>query len=109
MRSFLLLALAVTASALAPTKVAAKKPLLQLQKQGVVAAAAFTTAASNVGMAFAGGQSEGTGLVFGIDDNRELTALALVFGSFFALYFNWAKEQPDSDSDFFGEIDDRRN
>ena len=47
--------------------------------------------------------------MFGIDDGRETTVLALVFGIFFATYYNWAKDQPDSESDFFGEIDDRRN
>ena len=72
-------------------------------QDGAAAAAAFTPFA-----ALAGGQSEGTGLVLGIDDGRETTVLTLVFGSFFWLYYNWAKDQPDSDSDFFAEYDERR-
>ena len=123
-----------------------------MQKQAAVFSAAVTTAASNVGMALAGGQSEGAsssliqaapprrspragmGLPLGIDDSRESTVLALVFGVFFLTYYNWAKDQPDrsasssssslhpfsrllpplvtlpprSDSDFFGEYDERR-
>jgi hypothetical protein len=58
--------------------------------------------------AFAGGQSEGTGLSLGIDDGREGTVILVIFGFFFLVYFNWAKEQPDSDSDFFAEYDERR-
>jgi len=58
--------------------------------------------------AFAGGQSEGTGLSLGIDDGREGTVLTFVFGFFFLVYYNWAKDQPDSDSDFFAEYDERR-
>ena len=49
--------------------------------------------------ALAGGQSEGTGLSLGIDDPREGTVLWVIGGFFFATYYNWAKEQPDSDSD----------
>jgi len=58
--------------------------------------------------AFAGGQSEGTGLSLGIDDGREGTVLTVIFGFFFLVYYNWAKDQPDSDSDFFAEYDERR-
>ena len=32
----------------------------------------------------------------------------MIFGFFFAVYYNWAKMQPDSDSDFFAEYDERR-
>ena len=32
----------------------------------------------------------------------------VIGGFFFATYYNWAKEQPDSDSDFFAEYDERR-
>ena len=58
--------------------------------------------------ALAGGQSEGTGLSLGIDDPREGTVLWVIGGFFFATYANWAKEQPDSDSHFFAEYDERR-
>ena len=107
-KSLLVSAMLVCASALAP---APKQPLSVAPKsatpspvaQFAAAAAAFTPFA-----ALAGGQSEGTGLVLGIDDGRETTVLTLVFGAFFWLYYNWAKDQPDSDSDFFAEYDERR-
>lgn len=106
-KSVLVATLLACSSALAPTqakrtvsapKISAPKPV-----SFAAAAAAFTPFA-----ALAGGQSEGTGLVLGIDDGRETTVLTLVFGSFFWLYYNWAKDQPDSDSDFFAEYDERR-
>jgi hypothetical protein len=98
--------LLASASALAPAPVktvskAAPKPALHYQV--AAAATAFAPLA-----AFAGGQSEGTGLSLGIDDPREATVLTLIGGFFFATYYNWAKEQPDSDSDFFAEYDERR-
>lgn len=70
--------------------------------------AAVSTAMLNAQMAVAGGQSEGMGLPWGIDDDRETLVTVVIFGLFFALYYNWAKDQPDSDSDFFGEYDERR-
>jgi hypothetical protein len=106
-KSVLVATLLACSSALAPTqakrtvsapKISAPKPV-----SFAAAAAAFTPFA-----ALAGGQSEGTGLVLGIDDGRETTVLTLVFGAFFWLYYNWAKDQPDSDSDFFAEYDERR-
>mmetsp|Transcript_22723 Transcript_22723/g.69853 ORF Transcript_22723/g.69853 Transcript_22723/m.69853 type:complete len:108 (+) Transcript_22723:70-393(+) len=80
----------------------------QAAKVAPAVAAAVTVAQTNVGMAVAGGQSEGTGLIFGIDDGRETLVLAVVFFGFFTLYNGWAAGQPDSNSDFFGEYDERR-
>ena len=99
--------LLASAAALAPTPArtavskAAPKPALHYQV--AAAATAFAPLA-----ALAGGQSEGTGLSLGIDDPREGTVLWVIGGFFFATYYNWAKEQPDSDSDFFAEYDERR-
>lgn len=90
----------------APTKVKTFAPNMAVVKPFSLAAAA--TAFSPLA-AFAGGQSEGTGLPLGVDDGREGIALTCVFGFFFATYYNWAKDQPDSESDFFGEYDERRN
>ena len=106
-KALLLASMFACAAALAPTPtktkalsaVAASKAPLSF----AAAAAAFTPFA-----ALAGGQSEGTGLVLGIDDGRETVVLSVVFGAFFTLYYNWAKDQPDSDSDFFAEYDERR-
>lgn len=88
-------------------------PMVQLRQQAAKAApavaAAVTVAQTNVHMAVAGGQSEGTGLIFGIDDGRETLVLAVVFFGFFTLYNGWAAGQPDSNSDFFGEYDERRS
>lgn len=105
-----LLFLAVPAFGLVPpTNHAVKSTQVKsLEKAAATVGAAVTTAAINVNVALAGGQSEGTGLTLGIDDGRETIALFGVFFAFFTLYYNWAKGQPDSDSDFFGEIDDRR-
>ena len=106
-KSVLVATLLACSSALAPTqakrtvsapKISAPKPV-----SFAAAAAAFTPFA-----ALAGGQSEGTGLSLGIDDPREGTVLWVIGGFFFFTYYNWAKEQPDSDSDFFGEYDERR-
>ena len=99
--------LLASAAALAPTPArtavskAAPKPALHYQV--AAAATAFAPLA-----ALAGGQSEGTGLSLGIDDPREGTVLWVIGGFFFFTYYNWAKEQPDSDSDFFAEYDERR-
>ena len=99
--------LLASAAALAPTpartavSTAAPKPALHYQV--AAAATAFAPLA-----ALAGGQSEGTGLSLGIDDPREGTVLWVIGGFFFFTYYNWAKEQPDSDSDFFAEYDERR-
>ena len=93
------------AAALAPTPkthIKATKPAA-LPYQVAAAATAFAPLA-----ALAGGQSEGTGLSLGIDDPREGTVLWVIGGFFFFTYYNWAKEQPDSDSDFFAEYDERR-
>ena len=94
------------AAALAPTPakhiIKASKPAA-LPYQVAAAATAFAPLA-----ALAGGQSEGTGLSLGIDDPREGTVLWVIGGFFFFTYYNWAKEQPDSDSDFFAEYDERR-
>ena len=46
--------------------------------------------------------------MLGVDDGREGIALSCVFLGMFSVYYNWAKEQPDSDSDFFAEYDERR-
>ena len=97
--------LLASAAALAPTPArtavskAAPKPALHYQV--AAAATAFAPLA-----ALAGGQSEGTGLSLGIDDPREGTVLWVIGGFFFFTYYNWAKEQPDSDSDFFAEYDE---
>ena len=32
----------------------------------------------------------------------------VLLGVFLPIFFNWSKDQPDSDSDFFGEYDERR-
>ena len=58
--------------------------------------------------ALAGGQAEGTGLALGIEDVREGYALLGMGGFMFAVFFRWSAEQPDADSDFFGEYDERR-
>lgn len=84
---------------------------LQLPKVNVKpmqVGAAISTAMLNAQMAVAGGQSEGMGLPWGVDDDRETLVTVVIFGLFFTLYYNWAKDQPDSDSDFFGEYDERR-
>jgi len=81
---------------------------LEMPKGFAAASAAVTAATTNM-VANAGGQSEGTGLIFGIDDNRELLVLGVIFFGFFTLYNGWASGQPDSDSDFFGEYDERRS
>ena len=101
-KTFLLASLLVCASALqAPmTKsvapaAAAKAAPVKLFSKVAAAAAAFTPYAAMA-------QSEGTGLMFGIDDQRLQYALILGYGLMFSVYFNWAKDQPDSDSDFFG-------
>ena len=84
------------------------RPAVDAPKIFAAASAAFTAAQANVHMALAGGQSEGTGLILGIDDNREFIVLAIVWFAFTTLYFGWAKDQPDNDSDFFAEYDERR-
>jgi hypothetical protein len=91
------------AAALAPTKTVAPKAKPALHYQLAAAATAFAPIA-----AFAGGQAEGTGLALGIEDEREGIALLCVGGFLFSVFFNWSKDQPDSDSDFFGEYDERR-
>ena len=93
------------AAALAPTPakhVKATKPAA-LPYQVAAAATAFAPLA-----ALAGGQAEGTGLALGIEDVREGYALLGMGGFMFAVFFRWSAEQPDSDSDFFGEYDERR-
>jgi len=35
-------------------------------------------------------------------------ALLGMGGFMFAVFFRWSAEQPDADSDFFGEYDERR-
>merc|ERR1719263_769896 len=96
-KTILLASLLVVASALqAPTAKTVAAPAV------AAAAAAFTPYAAMA-------QSEGMGLMFGIDDQRLQYTLILGYGFMFAIYFNWAKDQPDSDSDFFGEYDKRRN
>mmetsp|Transcript_14151 Transcript_14151/g.43750 ORF Transcript_14151/g.43750 Transcript_14151/m.43750 type:complete len:112 (+) Transcript_14151:90-425(+) len=100
--------LLASASALqpAPKATLAKAPKLSAPKPQYQLAAAATAFAPFA--ALAGGQSEGTGLSLGIDDPREGTVLWAIGGFFFFIYYNWAKEQPDSDSDFFAEYDERR-
>ena len=39
---------------------------------------------------------------------REGYALLGMGGFMFAVFFRWSAEQPDADSDFFGEYDERR-
>ena len=94
------------AAALAPTpakhNIKATKPAA-LPYQVAAAATAFAPLA-----ALAGGQAEGTGLALGIEDVREGYALLGMGGFMFAVFFRWSAEQPDSDSDFFGEYDERR-
>ena len=94
------------AAALAPTPakhhVKATKPAA-LPYQVAAAATAFAPLA-----ALAGGQAEGTGLALGIEDVREGYALLGMGGFMFAVFFRWSAEQPDADSDFFGEYDERR-
>eukprot|EP00629_Pelagomonadales_sp_RCC1024_P002599 CAMPEP_0119266380 /NCGR_PEP_ID=MMETSP1329-20130426/4889_1 /TAXON_ID=114041 /ORGANISM="Genus nov. species nov., Strain RCC1024" /LENGTH=108 /DNA_ID=CAMNT_0007266257 /DNA_START=114 /DNA_END=440 /DNA_ORIENTATION=+ len=106
MFKLMLVSLLAASSALAPApkvaapKIAAAKPQYRL----AAAATAFAPLA-----AFAGGQSEGTGLPLGVDDGREGIALSCVFLGMFSVYYNWAKDQPDSDgSDFFAEYEERR-
>uniref|UniRef100_A0A7S3NIS3 PSII 6.1 kDa protein n=1 Tax=Aureoumbra lagunensis TaxID=44058 RepID=A0A7S3NIS3_9STRA len=107
----LLVALFTSVSAL-QAPVNQQKPVAPATKVNptflVSTGAAVMTAASNVQMAMAGGQSEGMGLTLGIDDPRELVAALAVGTAFWTLYYNWAKDQPDNESDFFGEYDDRR-
>ena len=96
------------AAALAPTPGLAPTPAKQakpaaLPYQVAAAATAFAPLA-----ALAGGQAEGTGLALGIEDVREGYALLGMGGFMFAVFFRWSAEQPDSDSDFFGEYDERR-
>ena len=99
--------LLASAAALAPTPArtavskAAPKPALHYQV--AAAATAFAPLA-----ALAGGQAEGTGLALGIEDVREGYALLGMGGFMFAVFFRWSAEQPDADSDFFGEYDERR-
>ena len=93
------------AAALAPTPskhIKASKPAA-LPYQVAAAATAFAPLA-----ALAGGQAEGTGLALGIEDVREGYALLGMGGFMFAVFFRWSAEQPDADSDFFGEYDERR-
>ena len=93
------------AAALAPTPtkhIKATKPAA-LPYQLAAAATAFAPFA-----ALAGGQAEGTGLALGIEDEREGYALLAVGGFMFTVFFRWSAEQPDSDSDFFAEYDERR-
>ena len=94
------------AAALAPTpakhNIKATKPAA-LPYQVAAAATAFAPLA-----ALAGGQAEGTGLALGIEDVREGYALLGMGGFMFAVFFRWSAEQPDADSDFFGEYDERR-
>ena len=94
------------AAALAPTPtkhhIKASKPAA-LPYQLAAAATAFAPLA-----ALAGGQAEGTGLALGIEDEREGYALLAVGGFMFAVFFRWSAEQPDADSDFFAEYDERR-
>ena len=94
------------AAALAPTPanhiIKASKPAA-LPYQLAAAATAFAPLA-----ALAGGQAEGTGLALGIEDEREGYALLAVGGFMFTVFFRWSAEQPDSDSDFFAEYDERR-
>ena len=93
------------AAALAPTptkSIKATKPAA-LPYQLAAAATAFAPLA-----ALAGGQAEGTGLALGIEDEREGYALLAVGGFMFAVFFRWSAEQPDADSDFFAEYDERR-
>ena len=93
------------AAALAPTPnthIKATKPAA-LPYQVAAAATAFAPLA-----ALAGGQAEGTGLALGIEDVREGYALLGMGGFMFAVFFRWSAEQPDADSDFFGEYDERR-
>ena len=93
------------AAALAPTPkthIKAAKPAA-LPYQVAAAATAFAPLA-----ALAGGQAEGTGLALGIEDVREGYALLGMGGFMFAVFFRWSAEQPDADSDFFGEYDERR-
>ena len=92
------------AAALAPTPkhIKATKPAA-LPYQLAAAATAFAPLA-----ALAGGQAEGTGLALGIEDEREGYALLAVGGFMFAVFFRWSAEQPDADSDFFAEYDERR-
>mmetsp|Transcript_12127 Transcript_12127/g.36042 ORF Transcript_12127/g.36042 Transcript_12127/m.36042 type:complete len:110 (-) Transcript_12127:89-418(-) len=96
------------AAALAPNAARPKVQVAKAPKLGYQVAAA-ATAFTAPAMALAGGQSEGTGLSLGIDDPRESTVLTVIFGFFFAVYYNWAKTQPDSNSDFFAEYDERRS
>ena len=95
------------AAALAPTPtkqhhIKATKPAA-LPYQLAAAATAFAPLA-----ALAGGQAEGTGLALGIEDEREGYALLAVGGFMFTVFFRWSAEQPDADSDFFAEYDERR-
>ena len=107
-KTILLASLLVVASALKAPKTAA--PAAKLLSAAPVAAAnplskvVAAAAAATAGFApyAAMAQSEGTGLMFGIDDQRLQLALVLGYGLMFSIYFNWAKDQPDSDSDFFG-------
>lgn len=101
------LALVPQQNVVVPTKAAPAAPVAGNGFQKAVAAA-VATASVNILPALAGGQAEGTGLTLGIDDSREFYVLAVVFAGFWVLYFNWAKDQPDNDSDFFAEYDERR-
>ena len=102
----LLTLLFASAAALAPTPtkhhIKATKPAA-LPYQLAAAATAFAPLA-----ALAGGQAEGTGLALGIEDEREGYALLAVGGFMFTVFFRWSAEQPDADSDFFAEYDERR-
>mmetsp|Transcript_2882 Transcript_2882/g.9564 ORF Transcript_2882/g.9564 Transcript_2882/m.9564 type:complete len:119 (+) Transcript_2882:260-616(+) len=93
------------------TKAAPKSPSMRpatIPKSWGAAGAAMAAASANVQVALAGGQSEGTGLILGVDDGRQLVVSAVIFAAFWTLYFGWAKDQPDNGSDFFGEYDERR-
>ena len=102
MKLLTLLLAGAAALAPTPTHIKATKPAA-LPYQLAAAATAFAPLA-----ALAGGQAEGTGLALGIEDEREGYALLAVGGFMFTVFFRWSAEQPDADSDFFAEYDERR-
>lgn len=73
------------------------------QALGAFAAATAPFAASSQVMAL-----EGTGNALGFDGPIFTYILIAVYLAIGTVWFQWANKQPDTESDFFGEYDQRR-
>lgn len=111
MQVLAVLALVATASAFspAPVRVARRSAVaMSAQKPSFVKSGLATLAASPLVASSAAFATEGTGEGLGVDDGRLLAVLFAVHWSIAALWYSWQKDQPDRESDFFAEYDDRR-